>query len=399
MKAVKVLVVNHTSDVSGAEKGLLRLLDRIDSERFRLGLACPGDGPLASEFEKRGLPVHRGFPEAGLQAIKRGRIVADWRAGLYPLQLAMTVWRLAALIKREDYQVIYTHSAKGDIYGTLAGRLARRPVVWRVHDLVDAAAYSRLNVAAFMFLARRGACRVLAISEAVRQAMLAGGVQPEKVVTVYYSIGPDDFRSGRDRAEVRRELGVPETVQLVGIVGRVVDWKGQDVFVEAAARVHEVSPEARFIVVGDALFGDLEFIERLTRRVDELGLQERFIFTGWRDDVPDVVTAMDVMVHASVLPEPFGLVIFEALSLGTPVVATYGGGVEEMVAAGETAFLFEPGDHAALAAAVLRYLGDPAEARAMAERGRERLGKAFEPLALAQQVERLWLEALGAEAP
>ena len=122
---------------------------------------------------------------------------------------------------------------------------------------------------------------------------------------------------------------------LFGVFGRLQRWKGQDVFVEAAAEVARRHPQARFAIVGGSVFGlEPEFLEGLKRRVAELNLVDRLVFTGFRKDVAALMAACDVVCHTSRVPEPFGLVVIEAMMLGRPVIATRGGGPSEIIDSG-----------------------------------------------------------------
>ena len=160
-----------------------------------------------------------------------------------------------------------------------------------------------------------------------------------------------------DGASVRRLL-VPEGGPLVGIVGRLDRWKGQDVFLRAASLVARRRPDARFAVVGGALIGyEGSYPDDLERLAAELGLADRVHFAGHQDDPYPWLDALDVAVLASEA-EPFGLVVVEAMVLGTPVVATAPGGPEEIVEHGRSGLLVPSGAHEELATAILRVLDD-----------------------------------------
>ena len=204
---------------------------------------------------------------------------------LYAWDMAVSVVRLARLIRRESFDLVYTNSAKADIYGSLAGFLSGRPVVWRLHDIVDAQAFGRLNRILFRTCASLFATRVLAVSEAARRAFIELGVDAAKVATVYNGIELEETETTADGCEARESLGIGDGVPVAGFVGRLVDWKGVDYFIRAAARVARELPEARFLVVGDAVLGEKSYADSL-RELAELGLGETMIFTGWREDIP-----------------------------------------------------------------------------------------------------------------
>ncbi|MBE0565095.1 MAG: glycosyltransferase [Krumholzibacteria bacterium] len=341
----RLLIINHAVDLGGAERTLLDLLDHLDRDRFSPAVACPHEGPLTAELARRSIPLHFGHPRPRLLDIKRQSLGTSPLAPLaYPLDLALTVRDLAALIRRERFDLVYTNSAKADVYGSLAGRLAGRPVVWRLHDIVGPAAFSRLNLMLFRLAATHLTDRVLAVSGVVRDALVGLGVPAAKVGLVHNGIATTRPQVATDRPAVRAAWNLPADAPLVGMVGRLVAWKGPDVFLQAAAKIAAARPEARFMLVGDAIYGEQDYVDRLKALATDLGIGERTVFTGFRTDVDELVAAMDVLVHASTEPEPFGLVIIEAMHQGVPVVATRAGGVLEIVDDGRTGLLAAPGD-------------------------------------------------------
>lgn len=394
MAAFKVLIVNHAVEMGGAEKVLLRFLDCMDRETLEPALACPHRGPLTEEMERRGFRVHLGFPNPRLLEVRRHSLGKNRRAAvLYPFDTALTAFRLAGLIRRERYDLVLTNSAKGDIYGSLAGFLAGRPVVWRLHDIVTGDAFSRLNMLLFRLSANLFARRVLAVSGAAREAFLALGVKKEKVKVVYNGIRREGL-SGARREEVRSQWGIPAGVPAAGMVGRLVDWKGPDHFLRAASLVSRELPEARFMLVGEAIFGEKSFVDELKHMAVELGLEDRVVFTGYREDVPDIMASLDLLVHASILPDPLPTVLIEAMSLGLPVVAAEGGGVGEIVEDGKTGIVVPPGDAESMARAMTRILSRPSLGRDMGGAGSERAARLFDVEKTTREMEEEMLEIL-----
>ena len=177
--------------------------------------------------------------------------------------------------------------------------------------------------------------------------------------------------SVEDAQRARAELGVGANDVLLGSFGRLQHWKGQDVFVAAAAEVARVRPEARFVVVGGSVFGlEPEFFEALKASAAALGVADRLQFTGFRTDVARLMAACDVVCHTSRVPEPFGLVIVEAMVQGRPVIATRGGGPSEVIATDDDGMLVAAGDPHALSAAMIALIDAPERRRQLGTRGR-----------------------------
>jgi glycosyltransferase involved in cell wall biosynthesis len=375
----RLLIVNHAVEIGGAERVLLRFLDRLDRGLFEPALACPHGGPLVEEAAARGLVIHPGHPSTRLLEVRRRSLGINRLARLaYPYDMAVTVSRLARLIRNERYDLVLTNSAKADIYGSLAARLAGRPVVWRLHDIVDSDAFSRLNILLFRIVASLFASEVLAVSHAVRDALIARGVSGKKIVAVYNGIDLGVLKRGVDRKKAREQWGLAADAPVAGMVGRLVDWKGPDRFLEAAALVSREIPEVRFLLVGDAIFGEKAYADGLRDMTRRLGLEDRVVFTGFRDDVLEIMAGLDVLVHASLLPDPLPTVLIEAMALGLPVVAADGGGVREIVEDEVTGLIVPPGEVTAMSGAMVKLLSHPTEAGNMGESGRERASELFD---------------------
>ena len=187
---------------------------------------------------------------------------------------------------------------------------------------------------------------------------------------------------------LRAELGLgPQP--LVGLFGRLSEWKGQHVFLDAIAAMEGVQA----VIVGGALFGQEAYEARIREQASRLGLEGRVRFLGFRPDVPELMAAMDVVAHTSIVAEPFGRVVVEAMMCGRPVVATRGGGVTEIIRDGETGLLVPPGDASALAAAIGCVLSQPALAERLAQKGREDVSQRFSLEETCRSVSALLSEA------
>jgi glycosyltransferase involved in cell wall biosynthesis len=186
-------------------------------------------------------------------------------------------------------------------------------------------------------------------------------------------------------AAVRSDLGLPQGVAVVACAGRLQPWKGQHVFLEAAAAVARELPEARFLIIGDALFGqDPGYPQQLRDGARRLGIAERTVFTGWREDMPAVYAASDVVVHSSVEPEPFGRVIVEAMACCRPVVVARSGGAAELFEEGVSGLGYASGDAGQLAGLVVRLCRDPELRERLGRAGGEAACRDYTPAASAE---------------
>jgi glycosyltransferase involved in cell wall biosynthesis len=178
----------------------------------------------------------------------------------------------------------------------------------------------------------------------------------------------------------------------VGLIGRISPWKGQHIFLQAAARVCKQFPKARFVIIGAALFGEEKYEQEVRHLPQRLGIEDVVEFMGFRTDIERVIADLDLVVHASTTGEPFGQVIIEGMAAGKPVVATDGGGVPEIVEDGKTGILVPMADEQAMAEAICQILANPKLAREMGARARQRVADHFTVQQTARRVESVYLQ-------
>jgi glycosyltransferase involved in cell wall biosynthesis len=222
--------------------------------------------------------------------------------------------------------------------------------------------------------------------------------KPQQVQAIPDGIDLARFHPGIRGDRIRDALGIAPGVPLVGFVARLDPWKGADAFVRAAAAVAGRHPNVRFLVCGGELPGYEGYAASVKELAASLGLGDRIAFTGWTyrlDDIPEVMAAVDVLVHTSVRPEPFGLVLVEAMAAAKPVVAATDGGVPEVVEAGVTGLLVDPRDTEGVAGALEALLTHRTRAAAMGRAGRQRAERLFEVGDYARRIEGLYDEVLG----
>jgi len=346
----RILFVGQTGELGGAE---LVLFDLAQHYGNRCGVVLLSEGPLRDRLARIGIAVRIIRGGLGLLGVRRqGSVVRSFAAA--PALLSL-VGRLALFARR--YDVLYPNSQKAAVATMLAGLLARRPVVWHLHDILSADHFSSLQRRTIVVLANHLARRVIANSTATRDAFVRCGGDPDRVAVVLNGVNPAPFESisGAEARQLRAALKLPD-MPLVGLFGRLSPWKGQRTLIDALPYI----PDVHAVIVGDALFGEAEYKTGLLRRAGELGVTDRLHWLGFRDDVPALMRAVDVVLHTSTSPEPFGRVIVEAMLARRPLVAADQGGVAELL--GENSpELIQPGDPHALAEAILRVLATPKE--------------------------------------
>jgi glycosyltransferase involved in cell wall biosynthesis len=370
--------LNHVGLIAGAERSLLAHVEALDRARFEPCAICP-PGPLTDLLRQQGVQAHN-FP---LRRFHRTR--NPFRLMLCATQVLAVARQIAREWPGPPPDLVHSNSTTAHLYGAQVARRWGVPCVWHVRDLVP------LGVIGW-WLARRSDA-IIATSQAVARCVGAGAAG--KVRVIPNGIALDSCAVSRPADQVRAEFCVGAS-PLVAAVGQIVPWKRHDVFLRAFAAVVERRPDAVAVIVGDDLFGDnMQYKTRIRELVRGLGLEERVRFLGWRDDVQTILNACDLLAVPS-QAEPFGRVALEAMIAGKPVVGTRAGGLPDVVAEDETGLLVPPGDPAALGAAMLRVLSEPALAKRMGEAGRERAHKLFDARTATRSVEQLYLTLLRA---
>ena len=354
----RVLFVDHAGVLGGAEFSLLDIATSFGASSAVVLLA---DGPFRTELERRNVPVVVD-PLGAFARVRKHTLIPSPAAGIDALGAARRLARRAAA-----YDVIYANSQKAFAVSAIAGRLAGRPVVWHLRDMLGPPHFSRTNARVAAWLANRFAGAVIANSRATAVAFRESGGNEALVRVVYNGIdaAPFDAVSSDAAMACRTALGASSGRPVVVHVGRFHHWKGQQVLVRALV----LEPRAHAWFVGAPLFGEHDFDAEVRALAETLGVSDRVRFLGFRDDVPVLLRAADIVVHSSVYPEPFGRVVVEGMLAGRPVIATDAGGVREIVTHGSTGILVRPDDPAALASAIGKVIDDPAAAAVLAAGG------------------------------
>jgi glycosyltransferase involved in cell wall biosynthesis len=354
------LFVQSTTEVGGAETVLLNLFEASAELRARGVVATLG-------FGSGDLPKRLRALGAEVVEIPRVRLREAMR-------LPRTFAALRTLARSLGVRVVIGNGAHPQVFGGLIARLSGARSAFLVHMIYDTRLWKNdpRDV-----LALRGPCDLMLAVSRAAQAPL-GALRPKVRNQSFYAGTPHREVAAADVLGARHELGAGPDEVLFGVFGRLQRWKGQDVFVEAAAEVARARPRTRFAVVGGSVFGlEPEFFTGLQRRAEELGLGDRIRFTGFRTDAARLMAACDVVCHTTRVAEPFGMVVIEAMDLGRPVVATKGGGPSEVISSDETGILVPPDDVGALARTMIGLVDDPARRRRLGLRGAERVRADF----------------------
>jgi len=400
-EARTILYFDHTAEISGGEIALLHLVTALDQTRFTPVVVLAANGPLRERLESAHiktivLPLSSSITQMRKDSLGYKSLL---QVGAIARIIAY-VFLLRRVMRDTQADLVHTNSLKADIIGGVAARLANVRVLWHVRDRISAEYLPRTVVWVFRRLCRCVPDVIVTNSHATMRTL-----KPERDEDA-----PTDSRLGRSECHVVHD-GVPMHVAPategdlsdgsphVGLVGRISPWKGQHVFIEAAASVCARFPDARFHIIGAPMFGEEDYAGAVRRQVTELGMADRIEFTGFRTDVPELIDNLDIVVHASTIGEPFGQVVIEGMVAGKPIIATDGGGVPEIVADGVTGLLVPMGSSSALAEAIVSLIERPDLAREMGAAGRKRVLNHFTVEHTARNIETVYDSVLNSAPP
>jgi glycosyltransferase involved in cell wall biosynthesis len=308
--------------------------------------------------------------------------------GVNFLGFAATVVQYARFLVNQRIALLHLNNSVTRAHDwMLAALLTRTPCVVHERGINDQ----------FPSLARLLAPRlsaVICISDAVRCNLLEHRVSRSNLHVIVNGLDPERVKPERSREIVLRSLGIADHQQIVGMVGNIREWKGQEVLVRALPAILARVPDVVCLFVGAATEADQPYAKRLRSIVADLSLGDHVVFAGYSANVADFLNVVNVAVHASVLPEPFGRVLLEAMAMEKPVVGSRSGAVPEIVDHGVTGYTFAPGDVDALASCVIDLLERPSAARAFGAAGHARLLERFSITANVSRTLRLYDEIL-----
>ncbi len=379
MRPVRVLYIDHTAKIGGGEMALLNLVRHLDRSQFEPIVLLFEDGPLAERL-RPSTEVHVLELDPAVSKAQKDSLGAGSLTQIKAVWLTMRhILRVAKFASTAKADIIHTNSLKADIIGGLAGRLARIPVIWHVRDRISPDYLPGPVVHLFRLLCRTIPQFVIANSRATLQTIGLKGRRPSAAIGSGVNLGQRyDILIQNPEASLPAKTFVPNGIgPRIGLVGRISPWKGQDVFLKAAAQILQRYPNARFELIGSALFAERDFENSLHELCRTLHIEQSVEFVGFVEDVFSRLEQLDVFVHASTTGEPFGQVIVEAMAAAKPVVATNGGGVPEIVVDGVTGLLVPMGDPVRMAEAVEFLLDHPHRAQEMARLGRQRVLEGF----------------------
>ncbi|MFN6488116.1 MULTISPECIES: glycosyltransferase family 4 protein [unclassified Nostoc] len=374
---MRIFFLDQSGKPGGAELCLIDIAKPY-SDSALVGLFA--DGSFKEILQQNHIPVEVLATQA-IQVRKESSLVQGLKSLAQLTPLITKVVKIA-----REYDLIYANTQKALVVGALASFFSRRPLVYHLHDILSKEHFSQTNLRIAVNLANRFASLVIANSQASQAAFIQAGGRSDIIEVVYNGFDSKKYQTDEsDINQLQQQLGLQGKF-VIGHFSRLAPWKGQHILIDALAKC---PPEVIAILVGDALFGEQDYVQQLHQQVAELGLENRVKFLGFRSDIPQLMAACDLVAHTSISAEPFGRVIVEAMLCGKPVVAAKAGGVMELVEHGLNGFLVTPGEPQELAQVIITCLQETEITATIANNARTTASRRFDVAIINQQIAQL----------
>ncbi|MFW5923139.1 MAG: glycosyltransferase family 4 protein [Planctomycetota bacterium] len=373
--AETILFVSSTGRMGGAENSLLQLAGSLDRRRFTPAVAVPEGGELARLLSSDGVR-HYHLPEVRLRrSLRPGPLFG----GLS--RCAAAGIRTASIALHTGASLIHSNTTTAHYVAAIAACLSGVPSIWHVRDMQAPPLLPAL--------AERFTSAVIYCSHAVRRALPLAEMNVPRYV-VHNAIHAEAFRRNARPGLFRQEMGFEPDQPLILMAAQMVPWKGHRALLRAMVRISESFPRVRCCLAGGDLFGEHQgYVDELERMVDDLGLADNVLLTGYRKDIATLMTDANLLV-APGAGEPFGRVALESMAVGTPVIAADDAGLAEVIRHGKTGLLVPPEDPASLADAISRLLNDPELSARMGRNGRVTARKRFSLTSHVNRVQKIY---------
>ena len=389
-RKINILFLDHQTEVGGGELFLKDLIKELDKDLFNSIVSLGSSGGFKDILEKDGiglevfnLPEYFKFVKRDPQ--ERNNFFNFVKSVLI---LPKLIKKTEKIIKDNKIDMVFANTIKSAFYGIPAARKAKIKSIWAIHDCLSKDFYSSFFLKAIKRLANK-TNRVVFPSEVTRDCYLklshkktfaAGSV-------IYNGVDLDKFKPGGNGQHFKQELSLGRS-RIISLIGRLESWKGQKVFIKAAKIILDEFSDLKFLIVGGALFGQEKYAKECKNLVEELGLSDRVIFLGFRQDIPAIISISDIIVHTSTLAEPFGRDIIEAMASAKPVISTNLGGPKEIITQ-NSGILIESDNPEGLSSQIAKLINDPERMKILGKNARSRVEDLFELKKITKQWENL----------
>ena len=372
MSKINVLHIYQNSKIGGIQQQILGIVRGYDREKFNPMVCCFGPRmELGREIEKAGIDF---------VALDRQRY------NKFSPGIILDLYRL---MKERDIHVLRTHKYRANLYGRIAGRLARVPVIIASeHNIYRNEKEKRFTRRIANKILSMVTDKMVTVSDAIRRDILKyDKVSPSKIMVLHNGVDTERFKPGTNPRDVRKQFALSKDDVVLCFVGRLVPSKGLHYLIEAVALLKKDYP-VKLLIVGDG-----SLMEGLKKIAKDTGLEESVIFTGLRRDITDILSSIDIFVLSSI-KEGFPNSLLEAMAMGKPIVATAVGGIPEVIVHGSNGLLVQAEDREGLADAIKTVIDDPHLAKNMGIAARDFIESSYSIKATVRRWEELYRELL-----
>lgn len=364
MQKTNILQIIATLDIGGAERQLVELVKRLDKNKYNVTVCCiTRGGPMEENLKKLGIEYH----------LLHKRFKFDFTV----------IFKLTRLIRQKKIDLVHTWNFTANAWGRLCAWVAGVPIIIASeHGTFSPVLKRQILVDKLL---SKCTDKIITVSNNFKECIeRIEKIPHEKIIAIHNGIDINEFGTSVNNANLKNELKIDKECPVVGIVARLDPLKDHESFLRAAEYIIKKMPEVRFLIVGDGeLRGKLESLAK------EVGLSKKVIFTGFRRDITNILSIINVFVLCSI-SEALGIAVLEAMASSKPVVATNVGGIPEVVKDEETGILVPPGNPEALAESITRLLKNKEEARRIGLAGRRRVEKYFDIKLKVKKVEEIY---------
>jgi glycosyltransferase involved in cell wall biosynthesis len=364
MKRIKVLHIITRLTMGGAQEIALSIASGLDKDIFDVTFISGRQDFCAAMSDKWNMDVV---------------VIPGLVREINPIKDLMALVRLVLFIKKNRFDIVHTHTSKAGILGRIAAKMAGVPIIFHTpHGSIFHAIYycpgliyllSRLEAVVASFTDKIITCSL----NETRDFLAHKIATVDKYIAIYWGIKQDRFLKSYNSYLKRKELEIPDDSILIGNIARLTPEKGHLFCLEVFRMVVDRFPKVKLLIVGDGILR-----QDIETRINELGLNGSVIMTGHRDDIPEILAALDISLHTSIW-EGMPVAIIEAMLTGKAIVATNVGGIPELIKDGVTGILIPPDDREGLTEAIVRLLDNKILRETIGNASRKHAIKNFSP--------------------
>lgn len=362
---MNILALHSSSGLYGSSKVFLEAIQTFLKEGNNVTAVLSEEGALSEELRKTG---------ADVKIIRLGIIRRKYFSFFGILNrlyyLSKSFFALKKIIRSKQTDLVYSNTT-AVLIGAFVARSTNKKHIWHIHEIIEKPLFLHRFIA---WMISKYCYKAIAVSNAVKEHWQQKSTS-EKIIVLYNGFDYSAFY--QDQSTLRQELKIEDDCIVIGTIGRISEWKGQDYFLHIAGEITRKINNVKFIIAGDAFPGNEYLIDSFNKIIKEENIEDKVFLLGFRDDVNNVLHGFDIFVLPSVLPDPLPTVVLESMAAGKPVVATFQGGSLEMVEENKTGIFIPLNDSQKAANLMNTLISDQAMRKQMGAAGRKRVEEKF----------------------